>query len=464
MELRIKKLKELFLFPAVAVMIGCFCYQSAVGIKTAAAETKQRTLISAQTTSFDQNETLQNAIQAEEQRGGVSALSLNTDTSGFLASRDYGGVFLVDGILHINVVENEHYESNAGYFSQMFYGEQEVIICPVEHTLERLEQLNDLLSDHWDELSIKKMALMEKENYVEVFLENPDDDEDITDFIVQNGYPLSAVKISQYQGAIRLESSNSLYGGDLISLYGKSLAEGEEKADYHVKGGSIGAFAADRNGKLGLVTAAHVAIVDGYEINPTKIYYSSYAYSQYPYGYIGETVAEYLKPFYNYPLDATFIPIDNPNWSISYQCHYKNGSSEAYATLDDKITATENTSKLIVGATVVKYGETTFCTTGVITSLNEQEGGKDPASGAALVYPFKNLIEADYYSESGDSGGSVFVQTYNNATRTYTNYLVSIHKASNSEDQYISYSTKISDIEKVLGITIITKKNYSQYV
>ncbi len=411
-------------------LVGASFYSLGRGIISYAEELEYREEIIAQTESFSQNETLQALLQ----EGGNSQMRTVQNNS-FSAERDYGGVFLdEDKLLNICLVNNEYYLANCDYLSGEIYSDQEVKFVPVTYSLSELNELKEILAEKTDEFALKRVSVIQKENFIKIGLDDLTQSVIVNTFLNNNGYDIGMINYVEVGNPTN--HATTVYNGNGVA----AIAAGES-----VSVGSIGASAVklvDGQYKKGIVTARHVlniaATAEVY-LHPAALYMGNFVGSNAP---------------ISTKIDAAFVQFNNQSsFNITYQCSANNGGTQA--SIDDKATS----SMIIEGASVSKYGYTTNATAGIIT-----DSSYDGILDITLLESGYDYIECDYVSDSGDSGGCVFIQTYNNATYTYTNYIVGIHRGGYDLDgEAYSYASKISNVESLLGITIITKKNYSTY-
>lgn len=188
---------------------------------------------------------------------------------------------------------------------------------------------------------------------------------------------------------------------------------------YNTLGGGTSGFNAKDTitGKFGIVTAAHVATKNYTLYNRNDVAIGKPTHWQ-----------------YEKSMDAAFVPFNSgfePSVSID-------GNS------NNAITSYVKVADIIKGMPVAKFGQTTGRTTGIIndTSYAMTINGVD----------FTRLVACSYTSNSGDSGGPVYLNAASNGYAK--NSLVSIHKGSSGNNKV---STKAGYILATFDLKLYTK-------
>ncbi len=124
--------------------------------------------------------------------------------------------------------------------------------------------------------------------------------------------------------------------------------------------------------------------------------------------------------------DAAFVAVFTEEFEVETAGYYtdKNGS---VAGTKDKLSTTSMFVEVVTGREVVKNGQTTYRTEGKITSSSYDATYKS-SDGTQTRY-ITDCIEADYKSDSGDSGGVVY-SMYQEGDSEYL--IIGIHAASSS--------------------------------
>lgn len=205
--------------------------------------------------------------------------------------------------------------------------------------------------------------------------------------------------------AINFENIKPVYGSGKGELASALYPGGEINGDR-----SIGFWAKNSNGNLGIVTASHLSIIMGDEVN------------------VGGTTFGYAEKFsFGDSVDAVFVRLTNSNFTPSrfVQGHGFSLVSSSYVSLP-------------VGATVYSRGNTSKNKTGTVLDINY--------SCTLSGYSFTNVVKASNSVDGGDSGGIV-AGAGNSSIRNVAGIITG------EKDGCLIY-TKVLEIKSELGITV----------
>ncbi len=182
--------------------------------------------------------------------------------------------------------------------------------------------------------------------------------------------------------------------------------------------GTSGFNAKDKStGKYGVVTAAHVA-TQGLTL----------------YNALDAAIGKPTHWQNEKSMDAAFVPFSYDGFEPSMAI---NGDTS------NKITAYVKVADIIKGMPVGMYGKTTAKDIGTST-------GKVVEVSADFSI-LTRLVKCSYSSQSGDSGGPVYLTSANNGYAK--NSIISIHRGHTSS---YSYSTKVGYILVTFGLSLYT--------
>ena len=213
------------------------------------------------------------------------------------------------------------------------------------------------------------------------------------------------------------------------------------------RGGTISAKATcNITGRRGIITNAHVSTS------------RPYTQTHRPSGRVIGTVAQSLMVGV---ADAAFIPFENPNsWEFSSSASWlTNPTNDFWTNNSSQYAITEITYKvasrdeIIEGAPVVKFGQTTGRTTGIIDfSTSVIVGSRErPFYDGSYGRLFTDQIVHTANALPGDSGSPVFI------VRDGKYILAATHFAGGR------YASKITNIEQALNVTIEARSTSGNY-
>jgi len=306
-----------------------------------------------------------------------------------------------------------------------------VFFVEAKYPLSFLYQIKAKLVEMASSLSINGIGVDQENNCVTIFVPDSSFEFAVVDFLVKTIPNFSMDQVSfQYEGKANTTSYHA-YGGTPM-MY-RTWFFGYIYHNY----GTIGYNAYNpQTGQYGIVTNAHVA----------------FAYSQW-FNEDHQKIGSYSLLQAGGNVDAAFIPFSpSVTWEPTYNVKYQIGSTTYYTYLSE---VAPEEGVIVTGAPTFKIGITTGYTTGTIIDPDfyaEVEGyDPDLCGNEDGILVFDNIIKYSNASESGDSGGPVWVSF---GGRGATHYLIGINFAGPTDGSY-GLGIKESLIENALGVVPI---------
>lgn len=284
----------------------------------------------------------------------------------------------------------------------------------VDYTWNELEKVKNIIAKYMQSDSKEKLNFV-KASYID----------EIKNCVVVNIVDLTDEKVSLFKQCVIDDKRIRFKNFEEEKIYEESFAMQGGRAIYIITNGRIGRGSLGFRAKsttsnetqYGFVTAGHVGKSVG-----LKIYADSSCTKQ---------IGVVRKRKYSGSVDAAFVEVTDSACAIGNKVLYSDSAGKM-----EGVTLNTDVSNPVRNQTVYKSGSSTFLTSGKVTSTSFDSYVGD-------TY-FTNLAKADYKSESGDSGGTIY-EPFDAMKSPYTT--VGIHKASRG------VFVKAKNIMESLGIT-----------
>ncbi len=288
-----------------------------------------------------------------------------------------------------------------------------------QFSYEYLKSIQNILTEHMEELEIHRIGIKQRDNVVDIYMDSGME-EKIEDCLRQNieNFDIAAVRVHIDDSEMNYMATKTVtpYSGNEIKCTLKDT----------VYTSTIGFHAVDFWGEAGIVTAGHGA--------PKG---SSAKYNGYS---LGTTESSSLSG----KLDCAFIPFTDTSsvtWKTSASVN------EVDTTIYNGLSVIATESRIVEGARTEKYGIINGKTYGTIenTSASVSVKGDDN-----VVTKFTDFVTINDGSDKGDSGGTVGLRA---KTAKAKLYLLGITSSGNSSTTNVCKASNICDAYGLDAVT-----------
>lgn len=378
------------------------------------------------------NNTKQSLLKFKQERSldGFSDMLSSFEKDGeIIYPNEYGGIYFDReiGKTIICLTDLEYKTDYTDYFSKS------LVDCKlVEYNLDELNEVYYFISDNMSEKNVTTVAVSEKNNELEVSVENDSDKDTLEDFLELNGYDTDMITFIDNSDPIELDiapvndnSYNTNSNSTVNYAYAGSKLILNNNSGFY---GTVGANAYNpTTNQYGIITAGHVARANGVNSfsNSSNIMLNNNT------GVIS---------LFSGNCDAAFIPFNSTNTFMNTSI-LKNGSISSCIYNKQPIV-----SPYMAGIDIVKYGATTGKQTGTLINTSISAHYSD---GTVL----EDLLQYQMERAGGDSGAPIGIE-YSNSNDGL--HLLGTHSGGSSDT---CYGIKYRNIENELGV-IITSATY----
>ena len=359
----------------------------------------------------------------------VQTRSLNVTNDEYEAdySDEFAGVFIDDeGFLNIGVTGSTNRFSD--FNGQVFYKK-------FDHSYNFLLTVQESITGIMNSVDIHRVSIDEKNNEVDVYLQEEDIDQVIGYLQSKNLFNDSSIEfIVDSNGEYEEYAADIAYGGEALRVFPDT-----DLSVIHL--GTITVNAIDNEtGQLGILTCEHVARTDNEPKAALVAYGEHFDHTNNTYNKL-IMIGPGSKGYQGGTIDAAFVPFDNQynenGWEATPNARY-NGETFTNVKLGDE-------SYIIQGRPVMQIGQTTGVTYGkiqnAINSVNIE--------GIILT----KAIITDIASQGGDSGGPLY---FDDGTNNELRLIGMVFGGSSSGGT--SASCRIREVMNILGVTPITNE------
>lgn len=352
-------------------------------------------------------------LQLDDEKSMLASYIDNMMNSNAEYSKSYGGVHLKDGNVTVMLTEED-----SAVFSFIENNiESSIVYKQCDVSLEELEAINEYILDY-----LQYFTMTENEALNEMVESIVTTAIYVDQNVVSVGIKeCSSDKVDLFKKHI-IDSENVVFRDSESFVNQVSYVKPGDKIYVLINGTASPYSMGFRCKRLystgiyvyGFVTAAHGGVQDGYKVYSRNLDEIGHVWGR---SYAnGGTV------------DAVFVQMINANYDCSNTI-YQNGR-----------TLSTSVKTLSVGDTVAKAGYKTGVTQGEITSTSASGIGCDGIQT-------RDMYEAEYHSDNGDSGGIVYSPS--------DNRIVGIHKGQSNNELYpFRYAIKAANIRSALGLTL----------
>jgi len=333
---------------------------------------------------------------------------------------NYAGKYIDEnGILHVELVDGYNNDDDI-----KFLEENDIEYLIYKFSYNYMQSIMNAVNDIALEAGVVSVGMEDRYNYVLIDMTEVDKVEFVTNYLKSIGlFDSDAIVINANPNNRLMPNSRIIQGGEGSYKYVTSTeAYATTICTNAVK---------NNTGELGVITCGHLGLVG------TETYYETMISNGINYGtHLGIISNSYTGG----SIDGAFITFeDQSDWIVS---PYSSYGSTVYTNV-----YLGNNLQIAYGNTVVRIGQTTGCSSGIITAVNKTFY----LNGTPISESFK----ISNYGAEGDSGGPVFY-SYNGAL-----YLIGLYYGTQSD--FIAtrgVACSILNIMLQFGVTPITNDSF----